>query len=1424
MSSSTDSNVAALASAELPLALCEQLLFIDTQGFQPAMANALKSIGTHLNVSRCSLFLFETEGNRVTLASQWCARGVQANPSELVNADASQHYPWLLSKLLERKPVKLTSLSELPPEATTDRAVLRAQRVRSLLLLPIFIGDQPLGALGVDSTDSHRVWSRQDLILLQSVRDLLTHALLRHRAELRAGETERHYQRLIEYSQAIVYALDRDGRYTFVSPSVTDLTGYRSAELIGQHYSEFVHAQDIQRLLPMIRSCMVEGKPTPPMEYRINARDGRTHWHRSVMVPIRNREGRLEKVVANALDVTDLHREGELRELLLHLANRFINLPLDQHDKGVNAALARIGRFVNADRTYVFRYDFDTGSACNTFEWCAEGVSVQIDQLQSVDLDTMPDWLGAHRAGKPVMIEDVATHPEEGLRDLLLGQGIRSLLSVPLMQAGACIGFVGFDSVRQRRSYSPNDIRLLKVFAEILVNLHKRHETQRHLGELAQRLGQIIDGTHAGTWEWNQLTREIVFNQRWTDMLGYASVDDLPNDSLEWMQWVHPDDLLPALERLKVHLKGATRHHESEIRVRHAEGHYIWLMLRGQVASRTIDGRAELISGIALDITERKLAAERLRESEHRFRHLLEDVPGLAVQGFDTDLKIRFWNRSSERLYGWKAEQVLGRSLLELTVPQDQHRAYVDNIQALISGQQSHWSQEMTLLDRNGEAVAVYASHVVQKDTRGGLDLFRIDIDQRDKKAAQDRLKLAASVFSHSHEGILITDDSGNILEVNEAFTTITGYERSEAIGRNPRFLQSGRQDDAFYQTMWEALQRDGTWSGEVWNRRKTGEFYAENLTISAVRDGTGRIIRYVGLFFDITHQKEYQQHLERVAHFDVLTDLPNRTLLADRLRQALARASRGNQEVVVAYIDLDEFKSVNDHFGHAVGDECLRQIGARLEKAVRSGDTVARLGGDEFVLVLADIGNRETALKLLERLLDIVAAPCQVDDVAISLTVSIGATFFPQARALEADQLLRQADQAMYEAKSKGRNRIHFFDAEMEQAHANRLALIGQLRRALADDEFILHYQPKVDLSDGRVEGFEGLIRWQHPERGLLSPAAFLPALEGDELAHAVGHWVIEQALTDLAGWRASGLDLELSINVSAQQLLRTGFTEALAERLGRHPEIEKGRLTLEFLETGILEDIDTGREVTRNCHRLGANFALDDFGTGFSSLSHLKHLPLKQIKIDRSFVTGMLEDPEDLAIIEGVINLGRAFDLDVLAEGVENVDQATGLIQLGCQKIQGYLVARPMPPEQVEDWVRQWQGMPELAAVAPLSRELIPVLFGRAELAMRLDKLQRGMNPGEALDLQETGSRGRFERWLETALRNGAPTDASELLLIYQDLLAEQNAFEQARAAGQDARMHQHAEVFAELARNLSGQLQDLLPTGRLQGKSIG
>jgi diguanylate cyclase (GGDEF)-like protein/PAS domain S-box-containing protein len=554
-------------------------------------------------------------------------------------------------------------------------------------------------------------------------------------------------------------------------------------------------------------------------------------------------------------------------------------------------------------------------------------------------------------------------------------------------------------------------------------------------------------------------------------------------------------------------------------------------------------------------------------------------------------------------------------------------------------------------------------------------------------------LMLAAGVFTHAREGILITDGKAHILDVNEAFTRITGYTREDVLHKNPRLLNSGRHDPAFFTAMWRALTEEGHWFGEIWNRRKSGEVYAEMQTISAVRDPFGHTSHYVALFSDITALKEHEQRLQQLAHFDALTGLPNRLLLADRMHQAMSLAQRRAERLAVAYLDLDGFKAVNDQHGHEAGDHLLMTLASRMKAVLRDCDTLARLGGDEFVVVMQGPGDALAAREMVNRLLAVAAEPVLMNQARLQVSVSMGMTFYPQAEDVDADQLLRQADRAMYQAKLSGKNRCHVFDADQDRSARGQYQSIDRIRQALSDGELVLHYQPKVRMRSGVVVGVEALMRWQHPDLGLLSPSEFLPVIETNRLALDVVGWALNTALAQTVAWRTCGLELNISVNVGAHQLQEPDFAERLGQILASYPEVRPSCLSLEVLESSALQDLSRVSRAIETCKALGVEFALDDFGTGYASLSYLKRLPVAQLKIDQSFVSGLLHEPDDRAILVSVLGLAKAFGLEVVAEGVESVAHGVMLLELGCELGQGYGIAHPMPGEQLPDWITQWR-----------------------------------------------------------------------------------------------------------------------------------
>ena len=658
----------------------------------------------------------------------------------------------------------------------------------------------------------------------------------------------------------------------------------------------------------------------------------------------------------------------------------------------------------------------------------------------------------------------------------------------------------------------------------------------------------------------------------------------------------------------------------------------------------------------------------------------------------------------------------------------------------------------------------------------------------------------------------MITDADGLIVDVNAAFTRLTGYPREELIGRSPRLLDSGRQAPEFYAQMMAALQQADQWQGEVWDRRRNGEIFASMETISAVRDARGRITHYVTLMSDITAIKEQAQRLEHIAHYDALTALPNRVLLGDRLKHAMSMAPRHGRRIALVYLDLDGFKAVNDQQGHEAGDRLLVELAARLRQVLREGDTLARLGGDEFVAVLLDLPDVSTCHALLQRMLREIAQPFQLGEgQSVQVSGSLGVSYFPQQEAVDADQLLRQADQAMYQAKLGGKNRFHEFDAEQAAQLRGQLETVAGLRLALAQGQLLLHYQPKVNLRSGAVIGVEALLRWQHPEQGLLAPGAFLGLVEDHPLICEIGDWVIEQALAQLAAWRGQGLQLELSVNISARQLQQPDFCVQVLAALQRHRVLRAQDLHLEVLETSALEDlVGVSRTMAEGSAR-GLRFSLDDFGTGYSSLTYLRRLPVAQLKIDQSFVRDMLDDADDLAILDGVIGLAAAFRREVIAEGVETAEHGAVLLQLGCELAQGFGIAAAMPAESLPDWVAAWQPPAAWRGLTAVGREQLPLLRAGLDQRARSRALLRYLR-GQREHAPSLAARdARLLEWLDSA--PAASPRYAALRQQHGECLAQAWQLLQLRARGElpgAAQLQAYESAEARLQGLIQQQLQ--------------
>ncbi len=699
---------------------------------------------------------------------------------------------------------------------------------------------------------------------------------------------------------------------------------------------------------------------------------------------------------------------------------------------------------------------------------------------------------------------------------------------------------------------------------------------------------------------------------------------------------------------------------------------------------RDRDGKVVGVVLVFRDVTEEYALREQLRDNEQRFRALFEQAAVGMAQVETASGRLAHVNRRFAVILDRSVEELDGMDFSAVTHPDDR-ASYQAGLAGLASGEITEFACEKRLLRRDGSLMWVSATLSPMGIGAAAVAhsiLVIEDITQR--KRDEQELRIAATAFE-SEEGMMVCDADEVILRVNQAFRVMTGYRGDEVLGKTPRVLKSGRQDRAFYRQMWETLAREKYWQGEIWNRRKSGEIYPVWETISAVAAADGRVSHYVCAFTDISSRKEAEEQIRNLAYYDPLTQLPNRRLLIERLQLALMASGRNRRHGALLFIDLDYFKILNDTEGHDVGDLLLVEVARRLRSCVREGDTVARLGGDEFVVMLEDLHEdvqeaAGQAEKVGEKIREVATHPYSLRDREYHGTLSLGVSLFRDHHET-VDELLKRADVALYQAKSGGRNTLCFFDPQMQEALVARAAMEDELRRVVQHGQLVLYYQAQID-ENNRVLGAEALLRWQHPERGLVPPAEFIPLAEETGLIVPIGHWVLETACTQLREWQNSPetCDLMLAVNVSARQFRQPDFVEQVHAVLAG-TAANPARLKLELTESVVLDDVADTIEKMKALKLLGVGFSMDDFGTGYSSLSYLRRLPLDQLKIDRSFIRDVETNPGDAVIVQTIIGMANSLGLKVIAEGVENEAQRQFLNLHGCPTFQGFLFSKPVP-----------------------------------------------------------------------------------------------------------------------------------------------
>lgn len=691
------------------------------------------------------------------------------------------------------------------------------------------------------------------------------------------------------------------------------------------------------------------------------------------------------------------------------------------------------------------------------------------------------------------------------------------------------------------------------------------------------------------------------------------------------------------------------------------------------------------IASVRTNITETQQAHLKLRQ----LGRALEQSPS-AVMITDTQGIIEYINPKLSEMTGYTSDELLGQNNNILKSGKVSADIFTEMWQQLRDG--NTWSGQ--LLNRKKDGTLFWDSTSISplRTDEGEISHFiAVKEDITERLRTEEQLRMVAAVFETSNEAIMVADHQGTIKVVNAAFERITGYSADEVSGQNPSLLSSGRHDRVFYDDMWSSLNSEGCWSGEIWNRRKDGSVYPEWLSISALHDDEGQITEFVSVFSDITSRKEAEAHIRHQAYYDALTQLPNRSLLLDRLEVAIITAERDQQTISVLFIDLDRFKYVNDTLGHEYGDELLVEAAKRLTSCVRESDTVARFGGDEFVILLHNIHSDRDAALVAEKIIRRLSDPFTLAGRDIIIGASVGLAMYP-GESDDPDTLLRNADLAMYRAKQTGRNRFQFFTSSLQE-HANTLMEMEQdLRLALEHEQLEIYYQPLVRTQSGRVTGVEALLRWHHPTLGMVSPEQFIPLAEDTGLIGPIGQWVLETACQQVSQWQQQGLKLYLSVNISGRQR-DLGMDAPLLRRILMQAKLSAEQLVLEITEGMLLDNSDETIAWLQSFCDLGVHLAIDDFGTGYSALSYLKRFPIDTLKIDREFVRDLTLANEDALLVEAIISMARSLKLRLIAEGVETAEQRAVLFSLGCEFLQGYYFARPMPAEALVAWMADYR-----------------------------------------------------------------------------------------------------------------------------------
>ncbi|MFC1602479.1 EAL domain-containing protein [Pseudomonadota bacterium] len=824
-------------------------------------------------------------------------------------------------------------------------------------------------------------------------------------------------------------------------------------------------------------------------------------------------------------------------------------------------------------------------------------------------------------------------------------------------------------------------INIFKISNPMLDQIKKQNQS---LIKNQKRLAEAQEIAHTGHWEWNITTSHLAWSDEIYRIFGCEPQQfDATYDA--FISFIHPDDRNSVNMAITQSIEHNTPY-AIEHRIIQTDGIERIVFEKGKVLQNE-QGAANRMIGTVQDITEQKQIENKLKNSEEQIHSLLMST-GEAIYGIDLQGNCTFANASCLKVLGCSStSELLGKNMHKLIhhshadgLPYDQHKCHI--YEAFKKAKSIRISDEVFWRLDGTPFPVEYCSEPIFKDgTVNGAVISFSDITQR--KEIEEQLLLSDRVFKNTSEAIIITEPNGNIIDTNQAFTYITGYSKAEVIGKNPRIMKSGKQNNAFYENMWKTLLDHGKWTGDLWDRKKNGDEYPKSLTINAIKNTNNVVTHYIGIFSDITESKMVAKQLQKLAFYDSLTNLPNRILFKERLAHEIKAAKRRNTKFAVMFMDLDRFKYINDTLGHTCGDQLLIEAAKRIKTCIRETDTVARFGGDEFIIILTDIDAISVVKRIANKIISTLSEKFIIEKNDVNIGVSIGISIYPNNGATY-DALTKNADTAMYKVKETGRNSSHFFTEELHATIKRRLIIEKEMRAGIKEKAFELHYQPKVEIDSSKIIGMEALLRWKHPKLGTISPVEFIPIAEETGLIIPLGNWALRQACAQNAAWiKAGHTPLRVAVNLSIRQFEQQDITDQIQNIL-----IETGlpakHLELEITESMVMGDINRAILTLKHLRELGVHISVDDFGTGYSSLSYLKQFPIQCLKIDKSFVDDLCHNTDAAAIISAIISMAGSLDLTVVAEGVETKEQMEFLRKDGCDQMQGYYYSKPLPTEE--------------------------------------------------------------------------------------------------------------------------------------------